>query len=118
MAETTQTTGTWYKIGFDEGAKAGISDMVAERDTFSSMEDALAMGHAVLDGRYATIRRRQIDFKSFDDIQDWMGGVLAGTASVGARIGFQVSIEYPYSRSDGGVVTYILVVRDGFRPAH
>ncbi|WP_075289795.1 hypothetical protein [Pararhizobium arenae] len=118
MPEEIDTTGAWYKIGFDEGAKAGTSDMVAERDTFSAMEDALAMGHAVLDGRYATIRRRQIDFQSFDDIQDWMGGVLAGTASVGARIGFQVSLEYPYSSSDGGVVTYILVVRDSSTVSH
>lgn len=111
MAETKKSPGNWYEIGFAEGAEAGSSDMIV-REHFGPLEDALAMGHAMLNGRYATVRRRQIDFQSFDDIQAWLGGVVAGIDSVGARVGFQTTIEYPYSKTDGGVVMYILVTRD------
>lgn len=112
MSDLIKSTDDWYEEGFAEGTQAGGSEIVARKPDFSPLEDALAMGHAVLDGRYATVRRRQADFRSFEDLQAWLGGVVAGIESVGARVGFQTTIEYPHARSDGGAVTYILVVRD------
>ncbi|MBP1874061.1 hypothetical protein J2Z19_003785 [Ensifer adhaerens] len=111
MSDTARST-VGYEVGFAEGAKAGRADMKAREACFEPFEDALSMAHAVLNGSYAVIRRRQIDFQSFEDIQNWMGGVAAGIESVGARVGFQTTIEYPHSRPDGGAVTYIFVTRD------
>ncbi|MDP9630303.1 UNVERIFIED_ORG: hypothetical protein J2W85_002377 [Ensifer adhaerens] len=112
MADTAKSTVNWYETGFAEGAEAGQAEMITREAHFEPWEDALSMGHALLNGSYAVIRRRQIDFQSFDDIQAWMGGVVAGIESVGARVGLQTTIEYPQSRPDGGAVTYILVTRD------
>lgn len=50
LAEATKTTGTWYNIGFAEGAEAGSSDMSVLESAFGLLEDALAMGHAMLGG--------------------------------------------------------------------
>ncbi|MGN7804933.1 hypothetical protein ACTJKE_19745 [Ensifer sp. 22521] len=112
MTDTVKSDEDWHEIGFAEGAEAGGAEMVFREPYFEPLEEALAMGHAVLNGTYNLIRRRQIDFHSFDELQAWMGGVNAGIVSAGARVGFQTSIEYPYSRPDGGAVTYILVTRD------
>lgn len=112
MTDAKLSTANWYEVGFAEGAEAGAAEMVVRKPHFAPLEDALAMGHAMLNGAYSVIRRRQIDFQSFEDIQEWMGGVAAGIESVGARIGLQTTIEYPYHRPDGGAVTYILVTRD------
>lgn len=112
MADTAKSTLDWHEVGFAKGAEAGSAEMIIREPNFGPLEDVLAMGHAMLNGSYAVIRRRQIDFQSFDAIQAWFGGVVAGIESVGARIGFQTTIEYPHSSPDGGTVTYILVTRN------
>ncbi|WP_029618005.1 hypothetical protein [Pseudorhizobium marinum] len=112
MTDTAKSDNDWYEIGFAEGAEAGGSDMIVQEHNFGPLEDALAMGHAMLNGSYAVLRRRQIDFQAFEDIQAWLSGVVSGIESVGARVGLQTSIEYPHSSPDGGVVTYIFVTRD------
>jgi hypothetical protein len=112
LSGTIKSTGDWYEEGFAEGAQSGGSEIVVRKPDFGPLEDALAMGHAVLNARYATVRRRQADFGSFESLQAWLGGVVAGIESVGARVGFQTTIEYPHTRNDGGAVTYILAVRD------
>lgn len=112
MTGTAKSTVNWNEVGFAEGAEAGSAEMIVREPNFGPLEDVLAMGHTMLNGSYAVIRRRQIDFQTFEDIQAWLGGVVAGVESVGARVGLQTTIEYPYSKADGGVVTYILVTRD------
>ncbi|MBY5431014.1 hypothetical protein [Rhizobium leguminosarum] len=112
MSDVIKTAGDWYEQGLAEGTQAGGSEIEVRIPDFGPLEDALAMGHAVLNGRYATVRRRQADFRSFEDLQAWLGGVVGGIESVGARVGFQTTIEYPNTKSDGGAVTFILVVRD------
>lgn len=112
MADTAKLTINWNAVGFAEGAEAGSGEMNAPKPNFGPLEDALAMGHALLDGSYGIIRRRQLDFRTFEDMQAWLGGVVAGAGSVGARVGLQTTIEYPYSGPDGGAAIYILVTRD------
>ena len=112
MTNTALSNDDWHVIGFDEGAEAGRANMIFQKAEFGPSEELLSVGHNLLDGIYSIIRRRQADFTSMEAIQSWIGGVVAGAASVGARIGYQTSIEYPYSRHDGGVVTYFYVTRD------
>lgn len=112
MADEKSSLGNWYDIGFAEGFEAAAKEAKHQEKNFEAAEDALALAHGLLNGKYNTIRRRQIDFGSFSDLHSWMEGAHLGISSAGGRLGFQCTVDYPQARRDGGTVIYLLVVRD------
>lgn len=104
-----KSTEEWYEIGFSDGVEAGTTPLVPRGRDFGPHEDILALGHRILNGRYNVIRRRQIDFHSFEAGASWMTGVQAGIASVDACIGYQIGVSDPSDGPNGGMLIYVLV---------
>ncbi|MGO8235289.1 hypothetical protein ACC806_03635 [Rhizobium ruizarguesonis] len=105
---TLRTLADWRAIGFDEGVKAGLSEMTGADYEFGPDERGLAMGHDLFDGRYALVRRNYGDFDNHDMCASWMAGVLEGCTSVDARLGQLV--RSPDTVSSGPVVLNLMIV--------
>ncbi|MBP2444787.1 hypothetical protein [Rhizobium leguminosarum] len=110
-----KTKADWREIGFDQGVLAGNADMYAACD-FGSHENNLAQGHALLGGEYALVTSKYRDFPDHDCCAAWMAGVIEGSTSVGARMGYTTGTPDLASGIEGAMQLHLMIVRDT-RPA-
>lgn len=101
----------WREIGFDQGVLAGNADMDAVYN-FDSHENNLAQGHALLGGEYALVTRKYLDFPDHDCCAAWMAGVIQGSSSVGARMGYSTGTPDLASGIEGAMRLHLMIVRD------
>ncbi|MBY3195071.1 hypothetical protein [Rhizobium laguerreae] len=110
-----KTKEDWREIGFSQGVPAGNSNMDAVCD-FGLHESNLAQGHALLDGEYALVTQKYLDFPDHDCCAAWMAGVIEGSSSVGARMGYSTGTPDLASGIEGAMRLHLMIVRDA-RPA-
>jgi hypothetical protein len=107
-----KTTEDWYAIGYEEGVRAGNSDMEYQERDFGPHEGALAEGHALFDGEYALVSRSYLDFDNHDLCSSWMAGVVEGCMSVGARMGLTAATPDVASGVTGAKRLHLVIVKD------
>ncbi|NTH64464.1 hypothetical protein G6L33_11435 [Agrobacterium rhizogenes] len=107
-----KTTEDWYAIGYEEGVRAGNSNMEYQERDFGPHEGALAEGHALFDGEYALVSRSYLDFDTHDLCSSWMAGVIGGCTSVGARMGMSTGTPDVTSDVIGAKRIHLMIVKD------
>ncbi|AIC28137.1 hypothetical protein IE4771_CH03043 [Rhizobium etli bv. mimosae str. IE4771] len=107
-----KTTEDWYAIGYEEGVRAGNSDMAYKGRDFGPHEGALAEVYALHDGECAVVTRSYLDFSNHDLCSSWMAGVIEGSMSVGARMGGTTGTPDIASGVPGAMRLHLFIVKD------